>query len=54
MNNKLKLISLTVISTLMLVACNGGSSSPSGSTTPISGEHVEADVAAGKIILITI
>ena len=50
MNNKLKLISLAVISTFMLAACNGGnSSSTQGSTTPISGAHVEADVVNGKI-----
>lgn len=51
MNNKIKLISLAVISTFTLAACNGGNSSNStqGSTTPISGAHVEADVVNGKI-----
>lgn len=50
MNNKLKLISLAVISTFTLVACNGGNnSSTQGSATPISGAHVEADVINGKI-----
>ncbi|AUR52599.1 hypothetical protein [Aquella oligotrophica] len=48
MNNKLKLISLAVISTFTLAACNNGTTSSNGSSTT-SATQFEADTVNGKI-----
>ncbi len=54
MKHNLNLLSILIISIFMLDACSSGSSSSSNdpSTTPLTGNRVEADVVNGKVVAV--